>query len=119
MDTLEQWVANVTDYKEISHITKKVHSELCSARHVAEFHQLPDAKHDIPFENIQLFNCNALKLRALKYLIKCSDVGAVINILVDWMLMFQGTGKMLKYADALFHLLAHLKRMDPRMQLVI
>jgi len=27
--------------------------------------------------------------------------------------MFRGTGKMPKYADALFHLLAHLKRMDP------
>ena len=32
------------------------------------------------------------------------------------MLMFRGTGKMPKYADALFHLLAHLKRMDPRLQ---
>lgn len=33
--------------------------------------------------------------------------------------MFRGTGKMPKYADALFHLLAWLKQMDPRLRLVI
>ena len=114
-DTLEQWAADVTDYDTISHIVKKVHSGLCSAWCVAELHWHPDAKQDIPFENIQLFNCDALKLWALKYSIKQGDVGTVINILADWMLMFRGTGKMPKYADALFHLLMSLKRMDAQL----
>jgi len=43
-DTLEQWAADVTDYDEISHIAKKVHSELCFAQHVAELRRHPDAK---------------------------------------------------------------------------
>jgi hypothetical protein len=81
--------------------------------------RLPDAKRDIPFENIILFNHDALKLRALKYSIKRGDVGTVINILADWMLMFWGTGKMLKYADALFHLLVSLRRMDSQLRYVI
>ena len=119
MDTLEQWVADIKDYEDISRVTKKVHSELCSARCVAELCRLPDAKRDIPFENIILFNCDVLKLRALKYSIKRGDVGTIINILADWMLMFRGMGKMPKYADALFHLLASLKRMDSRLQYVI
>ena len=115
-DTLEQWVLHVRDYEEIAQIAKKVFSELCSARRVAELRRLPDAKRDIPFENIQLFNRDALILRVLKYSIKRGNVGSVLNILSHWMLMFCGTGKMPKYADALFHLLAHLKRMDPRLR---
>ena len=118
VDTLEQWVIGIKDYEEISSIAKKVHLELCSARRVAKLRQLPDSKRDIPFENIQLFNHDALKLQALKYSIKRGDVGSVINILSHWMLMFRGTGKMPKYADVLFHLLAYLKRMNPRLRYV-
>ena len=118
VNTLEQSVIGIKDCKEISNISKKVHLELCSARHVAKLPQLPDSKRDIPFENIQLFNHDALKLQALKYSIKRGDVGSVINILSHWMLMFRGTGKMPKYADALFHLLAYLKRMNPRLRYV-
>jgi hypothetical protein len=115
-DTLEQWVRDIDDYEDISRVAAKVHSELCSARRVADHRQLPDEKRDIPFENIRLFNRDSLILRALKYSIQQGDVGSVINILSHWMLMFRGTGKMPKYADALFHLLAHLKRMDPRLR---
>src|ERR1700677_1939663 len=58
--TLKQWVVDVEHYDDISRITKKVHSEPCSARRVAELCRLPDSKRDIPFENIQLFNRDAL-----------------------------------------------------------
>ena len=68
--TLEQWVLQVQDYNDISHIAKKVHLELCSARHVSDLRQHPDEKRDIPFKNIQLFNRDSLILRALKYSIK-------------------------------------------------
>jgi hypothetical protein len=118
-NTLEQWVVDVKEYEDISRIAKKVHSELCSARRVANLRRLLDSKRDIPLENIILFNRDPLKLRALKYSIKRGDVGTVINILADWMLMFRGNGKMPKYADALFHVLASLKRMDPRLRYVV
>jgi len=114
--TLEEWVRDVQDYEDVSRIAKKVHLELCSARRVSDLRRLPGDKRDIPFENIQLFNRDSLILRALKYSIKRGDVGSVINILSHWMVMFRGTGKMPKYADALFHLLAYLKRMDPRLR---
>jgi hypothetical protein len=115
-ENLEQWVRDIENYEDISRVAAKVHSELCSARCVAGHRQLPEEKRDIPFENIRLFNRDSLILRALKYSIKRGDVGSVINILSHWMLMFRGTGKMPKYADALFHLLTHLKRMDPRLR---
>ena len=118
MDTLEQWVAEVKDYDDILHITK-VYSELCTAHRVFDLWKLPDAKRDIPFENIQLFNCDSLILCALKYSVKQGDIGSVINILSHWILMFRGTGKMPKYVDALFHLLVYLKRMGPRLRYVI
>ena len=114
--TLEKWVCDVQDYEDISCIAKKVHSELCSVRRISDLRRLPDGKRDIPFENIQLFNRDSLILRALKYSIKWGDVGSIINILSHWMVMFRGTEKMPKYADALFHLLAYLKRMDPRLR---
>jgi hypothetical protein len=118
-ETLEEWVANVKDRSDISNIAKRILTELCSARRVAELRRLPDAKRDIPHENIQLFNRDSLILLVLKHAIKRGDVGSVINVLSHWMLMFRGTGKMPKYADALFHLLAHLKRMDPRLRYVV
>lgn len=118
-DRLERWVAEVKNYDDILYIAKKVHSELCTAQRVSELRKLPDAKRDIPFENIQLFNRDSLILRALKHSVKRGDIGSVINILAHWMLMFRGTGKMPKYADALFHLLAYLKRMHPRLRYVL
>ncbi|EDR02124.1 uncharacterized protein LACBIDRAFT_332685 [Laccaria bicolor S238N-H82] len=73
-------------------------------------------KRDLPLENICLFNRDALYLRQLKYAVKRGDVGAVLDITTHWMLMFQGTGKMPKYADALFHLIMDLKMMDPQLR---
>jgi hypothetical protein len=90
-DTLEQWVVDIKEYEDILRIAKKVHSELCSARRVADLRRLPDSKRDIPLENIILFNHDSLKLWALKYSIKRGDVRTVINILANWMLMFRGT----------------------------
>lgn len=117
-DTLEEWMKNVKNYKDISAIAEKIHTSLCSARRVAELRELPDIKCDVPFENIILFNRDALILRTLKHATKRGDIGTVLNVLAHWMLMFRGTGKMPKYADALFHLLMHLKHMDSRLQLV-
>ena len=114
--TLEEWVAKVNNRGDVADIAKRVLTELCSARHVAELRLLP--KRDVPHENILLFNRDSLILLVLKHAIKRGDVGSVINVLSHWMLMFRGTGKMPKYADALFHLLAYLKRMDPRLRYV-
>ncbi|KIM79039.1 hypothetical protein PILCRDRAFT_10701 [Piloderma croceum F 1598] len=114
-ERMEEWVANVKDHSDISNIAKRILTELCSTQHVAELCHLPDAKRDIPHKNIQLFNRDSLILLILKHAIKRGDIGSVINVLSHWMLMFRGTGKMPKYADALFHLLSHLKHMDPHL----
>lgn len=118
-DSVEEWVTNLQDYADLSKVVAEVHTKLCSARAVAEDRKLPDDKRDIPFENIRLFNRDALILRVLKYAIKRGDIGSVLNVLAHWMVMFRGTGKMPKYADALFHLLATLKRHDPRLRYVV
>jgi hypothetical protein len=39
-------VCNVDDYEDISRVAAKVHSELCSARRVADYRRLPDEKRD-------------------------------------------------------------------------
>jgi len=115
-DTVDAWVAAVKDRESIREVARKVLTELCSARRVAKLRRETAAKRDVPYENIQLFNRDGLYLRILNYAIKSGDVGSVINVLSHWMLMFRGTGKMPKYADALFHLLIHLKRMDPKLR---
>jgi len=97
-------------------LLKKIQTNLCSARCVAELHQLPESRWDILHENNIFFNRDSLILHALKYAIKHGDVGTVINILAHWMLMFHGTGKIPKYADALFHVLTRLKQIDSRLR---
>ena len=115
-DTLDEWVASLKDRESIREVARKVLMELCSARRVAKLRRKTAAERDVPYENIQLFNRDALYLRILKHAIKNGDVGSVLNILTHWMVMFRGTGKMPKYADALFHLLINLKRMDSRLR---
>lgn len=115
-DTLQGWVNTVKTYTEVSDVARKVHSMLCSARRVSELRNLPTIKRDVPLENIILFNRDALFLRIFKFAIKRGDVGQVTNVLAHWMVMFRGTGKMPKYADALFHVIVSLKQMDPRLR---
>ena len=70
----------------------------------------------MPLENIDLLNRDALLLQQLKYAIKRGDVGMILDICTHWMVMFWGTGRMPKYADALFHLLVDLKTMHPKLR---
>ena len=72
----------------------------------------------MPLESIILFNHASILLHKLVYAIK-QDVGQVINILVHWMVMFCRMGKMLKYVDALFHLLVSFKHVGPHMWYMI
>ena len=111
-DSVNEWVASIKDRESICTVAKKVLTALCSARCVAKLRCKPAIKRDVPFENIQLFNCDALYLCMLKFAIKNGDVGGVLNILMHWMIMFRGTGKMPKYADVLFHVLINLKQMN-------
>ena len=118
-DKLEEWVVGVTDRQSIQEVAKTIHTELCSAQRVSRLRRSHPAERDVPLENIILLNRDALILRELKYAIKRGDVGSVLNILSHWMLMFRGTGKMPKYADALFHVLVHLKHMNPKLRQVL
>jgi hypothetical protein len=115
-DTIENWVATIKDRQEVQQIAKKIHVELCSPRRVSRMRRLPLSKHDVPLENIMLFLYYALLLREFGHAIKRGDVGSVVNILAHWMVIFHGTEKMPKYADALFHLLVSLKRMKPQLR---
>jgi hypothetical protein len=87
----------------------KKHANL---REVSCLRQLPLEDRDLTFENIILFNVDALLLREFRMAIKCGDIGRVVNILWFWMLEFRGTGSMPKYADLVFKTLIQLKDMD-------
>ncbi|KAJ7864341.1 hypothetical protein B0H13DRAFT_2353767 [Mycena leptocephala] len=73
-------------------------------------------KRDPIYENISLFNCDALTLLALRAAVKRGDVGRVLCVSVHWMVMFRGTGRMPKYADAIFRVLTELKSMPPKLR---
>ncbi|KAG6914065.1 hypothetical protein DXG01_002687 [Tephrocybe rancida] len=115
-DTLDEWIPKLKSAREVEEVAKLILKNLASARRVAELRRLPDIKCDVPHENIILFNRDALYLRQFKFAIKCGDVGAVLDICTHWMLMFRGTGKMPKYADAVFNLLVKLKAMKPELR---
>ena len=76
------------DREFICAVARKGLTELCSARRVAKLCRKPAIEMDVPFENIQLFNCDALYLCMLKFAIKNGDVRGVLNILMHWMIMF-------------------------------
>ena len=104
-DNLKEWVDSIRSVDEVAGVAQLILDELCSGRRVERMHQQPPSKHDIPFENICLFNRDCLHLHQLKYAIKRGDVGMVLDIIKHClMLAFRGTGKTPKYADALFSL---------------
>jgi len=115
-DSLTTWISGVKTRDEIRTVAKKIQTELCSARRVSRLRRKPLIQRDVPLENIILFNHMSIFLREFGHAIKHGDIRRVINILVHWMVMFRGMGKMPKYADALFHLLVSLKRMTPRVR---
>ncbi|KAF8804759.1 hypothetical protein BYT27DRAFT_7225347 [Phlegmacium glaucopus] len=115
-DDLKEWVDSVQSIDEIASVAQWILNELCSGRRVEKLRQQSPLKRDVPFENICLFKRNCLYLRQLKYAIKRGDIGAILDIIKHVMLAFRGTGKTLKYADALFSLTVRLKRMDPKVQ---
>jgi hypothetical protein len=106
---VEEWVSVIKTHEEVQQMAKKIQAELCSPCCVSRMHHSPLPQCDIPSENIMLFLYHELMLCEFGHAIKCGDVGSVVNILAHWMVIFQGTGKMPKYADALFHLLVSLK----------
>jgi hypothetical protein len=118
-ETLEGWTEELTDRQSISDIALKIQQELCSARRVAKLRRLPAHKRDVPLENIILFNRDTLILRELQSAIKRGDIGSVLNVLAHWMVTFRGSGKMPKYADALFRLITEFKTMNPKLRSVL
>jgi hypothetical protein len=114
---LKKWVSSVSSYSIIKDVVKQVFEQLCSARRVSKLRRL--TARDIPLENIVLFNRDALILAVLTASIKQGDIGAVVNVLVHWMVMFRGSGKMPKYSDAMFRTIMDLKTMDPCLRYAI
>jgi hypothetical protein len=114
---LQKWVSSVSSYSIIKDVARQVFEQLCSARKVSKLRRLKER--DIPLENIILFNRDALILAILTASIKRGDIGAVVNVLAHWMVMFRGSGKMPKYSDAMFRTIMDLKTMDPRLRYAI
>lgn len=115
-EELDDWVQGLRSHSEVEAVAKKIHNTLCSGSHVYRLRREKPQKRDVPHENIILFNRDALHLRQLKYAIKRGDVGTVLDLITHLMLAFRGTGKTPKYADALFHIVVNLKRMDPKLR---
>jgi len=111
---LKKWTLQIKTHEELSCVSKAIFEELCSAQWVTKLCKLKT--HDVPLENIILFNHDALILLVLTAAIKREDIRTVVSVLAHWMLMFCGSGKMPKYADALFHTLMDLKTMHPCLQ---
>ncbi|KAJ7054575.1 hypothetical protein C8F01DRAFT_995323 [Mycena amicta] len=114
--SLEDWVDGVSSHSEITDLAYKIYRKVCSAREAARLRALPDSARDVPLENIILFNRDALTMRVLRTAIKAGHVGMVITVLHHWMVMFRGSGRMPKYATALFHVLIDLKMMHPTLR---
>lgn len=115
-DTIEEWAESVPDWQSVRDVAAKVHQQLCSAHRVSKLRRQPASKRDPIFENISLFNRDALTLLALRAAVKRGDVGGVLCVSTHWMVMFRGTGHMPKYADAIFHVLTELKSMHPKLR---
>ncbi|GBE83149.1 hypothetical protein SCP_0501960 [Sparassis crispa] len=114
--SLATWVQNVSNIASVTKVAEKIRNELCSSRRVSQLRAMVPSARDVPLENIILFNRDALMLREFSSAIKHGDVGSVVNVLSYWMLEFHGSGSMPKYADALFHVLLSLKKMDPKLR---
>ncbi|KAF9537135.1 hypothetical protein CPC08DRAFT_552826 [Agrocybe pediades] len=115
-DTIEAWVKEVKTVSEVEAVAKQVLNNLCSGARVEDMRYHKPRDRDPVFENICLFNRDALYLRQLKYAVKRGDVGAVLDLITHLMLAFRGTGKTPKYADTLFHIIVNLRSMDSKMR---
>lgn len=105
--SLDSWVAGIKHIDEVHAISRKILTELCSAPRASALRKLKER--DVTLENIILFNRDALLLLTLSHSIKRGDIGAVVNVLHCWMLMFRGTGHTPRYADTMFEILTKLK----------
>jgi len=114
---LSRWVSSITRFGEVKHVARKIFTELCSVCQAAQL--CCRTEHDVPLENIILFLCDALILCAYTAAIKRGDIGTVLNVIAHWMVMFHGTGKMPKYADAFFATVMDLKTMKPNLWYLI
>lgn len=112
-DSLSDWVKDVSDIQDIKNTAERVYARIASRRCVERMRKKPKEARDLVFENISLFNADALVLLEFKTAIREGDIGRVLNVLAYWMVEFRGTGSMPKYADALFETLQTLKQMDP------
>ena len=117
-ESLAMWIFGVKTQDKILTVAKKIQTELCSAQHISQLHRKCLIQREVPLESIILFNHASILLHKIVYAIK-RDVGQVINILVHWLVMFCRMGKMLKYVDALFHLLVSFKHVGPHMWYMI
>ncbi|KAJ7869595.1 hypothetical protein B0H14DRAFT_3579250 [Mycena olivaceomarginata] len=99
-DTVEEWVESVPDWQSIRDLAVKVHQQLCSAHQVSKLRRQPATKRDPIYENINLFNRDALTLLALRSAIKRGDIGGVLcsmhpklrhAYLMNWLANLSGT----------------------------
>jgi hypothetical protein len=115
-EDLDKWAESVKTAEELDKVTQRVFKEVFSRKRVAALRARPDAERDRTLEAVILFNADAIILRVLLRAVKYGEIGRVVDVLAHWMLAFRGTGSMPKYADAVFQMLADLKRMDEKLR---
>ncbi|KAJ6465253.1 hypothetical protein DFH09DRAFT_1346413 [Mycena vulgaris] len=116
-DTLAKWVESASlTWQSIVSVSEAIVDNLCSCSAVEELRLQPESERDPQLENTILCNHDMLILLIFTTAIKAGDVGAVLNCLAHWIVMFRGTGSMPKYADALFELINNIKKWDPALR---
>jgi hypothetical protein len=115
-DSLDKWVDSIKSFDELDLVTRRVFKELFSRKRVAALRSQADETRDRTLEAVILFNADAIILRVMLRAVKRGEIGRVLDVLSHWMLSFRGTKSMPKYGDAVFQMLADLKRMDEKLR---
>ncbi|KAL1677976.1 hypothetical protein EV122DRAFT_278607 [Schizophyllum commune] len=106
---LEAWSAraSVADFETVARV---VLDKLFSTHAVDDLRRLPPEVRDHAYENIILFNRDALFYVEFTHAIKRGDIGRVLSVLRLWGIMMRGVGAMPKYADVIFETLGRLRQ---------
>ncbi|KAL1750636.1 hypothetical protein FB107DRAFT_294459 [Schizophyllum commune] len=106
---LEAWSAkaSVADFETVARV---VLDKPFSTHAVDDLRRLPPEVRDHAYENIILFNRDALFYVEFTHAIKRGDIGRVLSVLRLWGIMMRGVGAMPKYADVIFETLGRLRQ---------
>lgn len=102
---LDQWARRATK-EDFDQTTEQVYNNLFTTH---PYHILKKKPYrDTTFENVILYNRDALIYIEIVHAVKAGDIGRVINVFKVWMVMMRSKKTMPKYANAIFETLGRL-----------